>query len=128
MMADQKKETISLEKFKKLCTDLFKQRVKADEMQALADAEKAILDDFKSKILAFFEDNEMEKFYVEGHGLLHTVDRFTVPTPKSVEAKKGVRKVPSGEGHFLGGHGRQQRDTELLLQGSDGSRHRARRF
>jgi hypothetical protein len=39
-MADQKKETISLEKFKKLCTDLFKQRVKADEMQALADAER----------------------------------------------------------------------------------------
>jgi hypothetical protein len=42
----------------------------------------------------------MEKFYVEGHGLLHTVDRFTVPVPKTIEQKKQFGKYLQEKGIF----------------------------
>jgi hypothetical protein len=99
-MTDQSQDKITLEDFKKTCTELFAQRTKVDEMTALLKVEADKLDDLKSKVLVCLEQHEMEKYHVEGFGLIFTSERFTVPTPKSVEAKKEFGKYLQKKGIF----------------------------
>lgn len=104
MQAAQQTETqesITLEKFERLCIELFKQRAVVDEASEKHKIETNKMEELKSKILSFMEQNEKDKYPVKGHGLIYTVDRFTVPTPKSTDDKKKFFGYLEKKGIFL---------------------------
>lgn len=92
---------ITLQNFEQLCTDFFKQKALIAEKQAEVDAMKDELDEHKRTLLAFMESHEKEKHFVKGHGTIYIKERFTVPTPKSLEEKKTFFDYLEKRGIFL---------------------------
>ena len=87
-MSETKKVPITLKNFEQICKELFETKVRLDEKEAEAKAIAEELDMKKKQVFAFMEENEKEKHHVAGHGLIFMEDRFTVPTPKSLDQKK----------------------------------------
>ena len=98
---DVKQEVdISVSDFDSLCKQLFEQKAKVDEVGKVYDAEKEKFEDIKSKILFIMEETEKTKYHLEGYGLIYSVNKFSVKTPKTLEEKKALGKYMNERGIF----------------------------
>lgn len=93
-------EKITAENFQEVCKELFKRK---QEHQQISEEEKKAskhFEELKMRVLTYMEEHEKEKEHVKGFGLVYTIDRFTVPTPKTIEDKKALGKNLQKRGIF----------------------------
>lgn len=92
---------IGLTQFDGICKQFFDQRATVQGIKDKLKEEQEKLDVLESQLLHIMEETNREKVHVAGHGLIYTVDRFTVQTPKSLDDKKRLFKYLTDKGIFF---------------------------
>jgi hypothetical protein len=75
-------QQIDMGEFQSLCAEAWKQRAKVDELTRVASEESKKLEELKAKVLAYFEQYELEKQHVPGFGTISVINRFSVKVPQ----------------------------------------------
>lgn len=78
---------ISVPAFEKLCSELYTQNRKVKEMQKEVDAETETLTALKTKVMAYLEEFEKDK-YSSNEGTITVQNKFSVQVPKDEEKKQ----------------------------------------
>jgi hypothetical protein len=78
---------IELEEFKGLCSKLFELRKEKEGIETLLTAKNTELEDLKEKLLAYFEQYQMDSFKIPGLGTVGTQTKFQVSIPKDPDQK-----------------------------------------
>lgn len=81
-----KPEPITVPEFEKLISELYAQNRKIKSMQEAIDDETKTLTMLKSKVMAYLEEYEKEK-YSSNEGTLSVQNKFSVQVPKDPESK-----------------------------------------
>ena len=81
-------DEVSLADFEELCKEALEQKKKVDALSKELDAEKAILEAHKKKILSIMTATNKEKYSVKGLGNIKVQSKMSVTVPKGEDKMK----------------------------------------
>lgn len=79
---DAHHKELNLKEFEALCTEMFEQRRKVEELEKQAKEASTILEELKTKVGAIMSEVGKEKYHVEGQGLIYFQNKRTASMPK----------------------------------------------
>lgn len=71
-----------------LCRQLWQQKAVVDEVKAKYDAEAAKFEAIKRDVLKSLDSNQITKQHIPEHGTVYVQTRFSIETPKTLDAKR----------------------------------------
>lgn len=78
-------DEITLGNFDTLCRELWAKKLECDELDKIAKEKSKELEEIKSKVLAYMDANELERFSVKGFGNISIMNRSSVKVPTGDE-------------------------------------------
>lgn len=83
-------EEISLDQMDKLIASYKAARVAYEEADRVKSEKYKVYDEEEKKVIAALKSSNRKNYSVDGLGLAYIITKWVVPTPKSLEQKRGV--------------------------------------